>query len=166
FPAFTQVGSVDVDAGCIWVGDPCYVLKDADEARPKDLGDNWHDICKRFFTRSGYDARSSDFQVYARRRDQALFQTPEFEALMAEKPRGEDFDARSWEVKKAFYEKYDAENPFKSDKIDTGVANFTHDGGHGGMGLMLSTYMGDGTYPVYVEYGEDNRPRRVLIDFD
>lgn len=46
-----QVGVIGVDAGLCWVGDPCYVIKDRDEARPMDLGQNWADFCERLHRR-------------------------------------------------------------------------------------------------------------------
>lgn len=38
-----EVGSVAVDAGHIWVGDPCYIL-DPSLKRPKELGKDWNDV--------------------------------------------------------------------------------------------------------------------------
>ena len=38
-----KVGSVGVDAGLIWIGDPCYVLHK--ENLPKELGTSWGDFC-------------------------------------------------------------------------------------------------------------------------
>lgn len=106
FPTFTEVGAVDVDAGMIWVGDPCYIL---DGERPAGLGKVWNDFCDLFFKRSGYGTDN-----------------------------------------------------------DTGVASFGYheEGTQDGLGVAISTFYGDGSYPVYVEYGEGGRPRRVLIDFD
>jgi hypothetical protein len=45
------VGIIGVDAGLCWVGDPCYVLKDRSEARPKDIGKDWHQFCARLSSR-------------------------------------------------------------------------------------------------------------------
>lgn len=166
FPGFVQVSSVDVDAGLIWVGDPCYVLKDADEARPADLGKDWGDICKRFFDRSGYNARCEEFRRHSDAREMVLMEDPEFHKLVdahaGKAPQSGELKA----YRTAFYDKYDAEHPFTPSAADKGFANFTHDAGHGGMGTAINTFYGDGSYPVYIEYGEGGRPRRVLIDFD
>lgn len=170
FPNFEQVSSVDVDAGCIWVGDPCYVLKDSDESRPKDLGKDWHDICRRFFSRSGYDEAQREWSRWNNDLDRAMFDSDGWKALMEkwkdEPPRSPasapEFDA----FIRTFREEYQAKNPFVPSDKDKGFANFTHDLGHGGMGTMVNTFYGDGSYPVYIEYGEGGRPRRVLIDFD
>lgn len=49
FPGFREVGSVDVDAGLIWVGAPCYVIRDSDETRPSSLGKDWFGFCDNLF---------------------------------------------------------------------------------------------------------------------
>lgn len=42
------VGSVDVDAGILWIGDPCYILhRDGQDRTPKDIGSNWHEFCDK-----------------------------------------------------------------------------------------------------------------------
>lgn len=43
------VGWVNVDAGLIWVGDPCYII--ADGPRPPDIGTDWASFCERYFKR-------------------------------------------------------------------------------------------------------------------
>lgn len=185
FPNFKEVGSLDVDAGSIWIGDGCYVLKDKDEPRPKDLGDDWHDICERFCDRSGYDKYQEALRrwhEYGYR--ESWSESEEYKAINAERvPRPEGLDINAsreqflatdygkwierWVVtEQAFATEWRSNNPFKTDLVDTGCASFTHDGGHGGMGMMISTFYGDGSYPVYIEYGDNGRPRRVLIDFD
>lgn len=177
FKSFQLVSSLDVDAGSIWIGDGCYVLKDKDDARPKDLGDDWHGICSRFFERSGYNAHSREWQSWAFERSRYLFDHADWKAWMEENPREHgkteahhvpgtpEYQAKH-ELMNRVYEEFSKENPFTPAAVDKGFANFTHDGGHGGMGTMISTYYGDGSYPVYIEYGEGGRPRRVLIDFD
>ena len=40
-----NVGYVAVDAGCIWVGDPCYVLPD--DASHADSVRNWDKFCEQ-----------------------------------------------------------------------------------------------------------------------
>ena len=42
-----KIGVIGVDAGLCWVGDPCYILKDKDEERYKELGQNWPDFCHK-----------------------------------------------------------------------------------------------------------------------
>lgn len=173
FPNFVEVSSVDVDAGIIWVGDPCYVLKDANEQRPTDLGEDWHGICSRFFERSGYRAQSMEWSAWDRDRLQSLHDDPEWIAWIDEfgghpdlHKHGTEVDQAKEAVIMAHSARYEAEHPFKPTAVDKGFANFTHDAGHGGMGTAISTFYGDGTYPVFIEYGEGGRPRRVLIDFD
>lgn len=178
-----HVGTIDVDAGSIWIGDGCYILKDKGEPRPKDLGENWHDICERFFERSGYNITQRLWQEHLRNARIAFYESDEAKPLLKKlntigqiennKPTEAQY-AVLQEISLAqseFENQWVKDNPWNNaDEAvahDTGVANFTHDMGHGGMGLMMSTYYGDGSYPVYVEYGEDRkRPRRVVIDFD
>lgn len=42
-----NVGCVGVDAGLMWVGDPCYILHRTGERRYKNLGENWSDFCNK-----------------------------------------------------------------------------------------------------------------------
>lgn len=39
------VGKIGVDAGCCWVGDPCYVIHS--DVPPKDIGRDWDEFCQR-----------------------------------------------------------------------------------------------------------------------
>ncbi|SCW95361.1 DUF4241 domain-containing protein [Ancylobacter rudongensis] len=173
-PGFIEMGHVDVDAGSIWIGDGCYVLKDADEKRPTDLGEDWHGICERFFGRSGYRHQQIEWSRWSGARERDLFDSPEWKAWVEKwglrHPDTHKSDticyAEKHEAMQRHYERYSAEHPFQPTSVDTGFAQFNHDLGHAGMGVMVSTFYGDGTYPVYVEYGEGGRPRRVLIDFD
>ncbi len=40
-----KVGDVDVDAGLIWVGDPCYVMGSDSSHGPKTWDDFWPKTC-------------------------------------------------------------------------------------------------------------------------
>lgn len=172
FPNFVRVSSVDVDSGSIWVGDPCYIIRDKDEERPKDLGENWHSICDRFSERSGYNERNSELSSWDFKRQMYLFEHSDWKEWRKTKGDGKHHDVNSeaYREKRAviqkIYDEFEKKEPFKPTSVDKGFANFTHDGGHGGMGTMISTFYGDGGYPVYIEYGKNGRPRRVLIDFD
>lgn len=46
------VGHVDVDAGLIWVGDPCYVMGDEASDRVTD----WGDFCEKLFSDKNRDS--------------------------------------------------------------------------------------------------------------
>lgn len=170
FTNFIEVSSIDVDAGCIWVGDPCYILQ-GDE-RPLDFGQTWLDICNRFSERSGYNEYQKLWSAHCRKREDAFF---EFIMARARDPAEAERVDKLTDKERSVYIKsleteFDAqydEEPFNPPAdVDKGFANFTHDEGHGGMGTMINTFYGDGSYPVYIEYGENGRPRRVLIDFD
>lgn len=41
-----KVGTVGVDAGMIWIGDPCYIVQNEGE-RERDIGVNWQEFCGR-----------------------------------------------------------------------------------------------------------------------
>lgn len=47
-----EVGSIGVDAGLCWIGDPCYILHPV--TQPKSIGNSWSDFCNNLdnFTRS------------------------------------------------------------------------------------------------------------------
>ena len=49
-----QIGTVGVDAGLIWVGEPCYILHT--ESTPKSIGVDWSDFCERL-----HDADTQEF---------------------------------------------------------------------------------------------------------
>jgi hypothetical protein len=42
---------------------------------------------------------------------------------------------------------------------------FHYDLGHPGLGVVVSTGYGDGTYPVYAEFTEGGRVARVWVEF-
>lgn len=42
---YEEVGTIGVDAGLCWIGDPCYVLHQEDS--PKDLGKDWGAFCDK-----------------------------------------------------------------------------------------------------------------------
>lgn len=48
---FVKIGSFGVDAGLVWIGDPCYILHKGDES-PKELGKDWSEFCDRYFKQS------------------------------------------------------------------------------------------------------------------
>jgi hypothetical protein len=93
-----EIGTVQVDSGLIWIGDPGYVF---DGPRPTDIGRSWQEFCDR------YQAREKE--------------TP-------------------------------------------GAVQYNSDSGHPGLGVAVSTGIGDGFYPVYAEI-EDGLVVRVVIQF-
>jgi hypothetical protein len=42
---------------------------------------------------------------------------------------------------------------------------FNYDLGHVGLGMVVSTGYGDGTYPVYAEFNDEGRIARVWVEF-
>lgn len=157
---YTLAGHVDVDSGSVWVGDPCYIIKDDGESRPKDLGSDWHDVCNTFFDRSGSNAYNDAWREHLSKLDRRLFDNQEWQDAMANQKADRNLYDKFLEIE-------EQKDPFVPDpKIkDVGFAEFNHDLGHSGMGIMLNTNYGDGTYPVYVKYGKNGRPSKILIDF-
>jgi len=46
-----KIGVVAVDAGLIWLGDPCYILhKENKLDEPKDIGRTWGEFCDKLHT--------------------------------------------------------------------------------------------------------------------
>ena len=43
---FEVVGSIGVDAGLCWIGDPCYIIHSTDD-NSQALGKNWHEFCDK-----------------------------------------------------------------------------------------------------------------------
>lgn len=49
------LGHIGVDAGIVWIGDPCYILhkennpKMISDKNPKSIGKNWNEFCEKFF---------------------------------------------------------------------------------------------------------------------
>jgi len=41
-----KVGNFGVDAGLVWIGDPCYILH-TEKDLPKSLGKDWSDFCDK-----------------------------------------------------------------------------------------------------------------------
>lgn len=88
-----QIGTIYVDAGLCWVGDPCYVIgKDASHGVKK-----WSDFCEKLWESRG-DGQHAE-------------------------PLGK------------------------------------------GVGHAISTGYGDGEYPVFVEYGDEGRVKKIVIEF-
>jgi hypothetical protein len=40
-----KLGSVSVDSGQIWIGDPCYIIHPTE--MPKSIGKNWEEFCEK-----------------------------------------------------------------------------------------------------------------------
>lgn len=103
---YERIGEIDVDAGCAWIGDPCYIIRDDDERRPFP---DWQTFCRKL------DAAKHDEQRYT---------------------------------------------------------SFAHDGSpvngetSEGMGMVISTGYGDGTYPVYAKRDRGGRILEVRVLFD
>lgn len=49
-----EIGSVDVDSGTIWLGDPCYIIH-RDGGLSKELGKDWGEYCDMISKRKFFD---------------------------------------------------------------------------------------------------------------
>jgi hypothetical protein len=167
-----EVGTIDVDSGSVWIGDPCYIIKDKHEDRPTDLGEEWSDVCNKFFDRSGYNDAQREWHNYDFQRSQYVFQDPRWRSWMEtesensahHRPGTPEYNAKRELIAK-LHQEFEVTNP--DPKIrHSGAAAFNHDLGHSGMGIMTDTMYGDGSYPVYVERNKEGRIKRVVIDFE
>jgi hypothetical protein len=96
FEEWEEVGVVGVDAGLVWIGDPCYILHP--ENPPEEIGKTWIDFC----------------------------------------------DKLDWEET---------------------THQFRYDNGGEGLGVVVSSGYGDGTYPVFVRRTRDGRVAEVRVVF-
>ena len=150
-------GHVDVDSGTIWIGDPCYILRDEDEERPKDFGKEWYDIVSTFYTRSGYYSSSDEYNEYIHTK--SLYVWNKIRTIPDSLP--DDIDTLTKKYETEFEELF----PFKATVKDKAFAVFNHSHGNEGMGIMMNTNFGDGSYPVYILYDSSGRPKQAIIDF-
>ena len=52
------IGTIGVDAGLVWIGDPCYIMHK--DKLPKSIGENWEDFCNIL---NGRDKKSFDYDA-------------------------------------------------------------------------------------------------------
>lgn len=52
------IGKFGVDAGLVWIGDPCYILHKEGDQKPQDIGEDWDDFCKILDDKVYYDFNS------------------------------------------------------------------------------------------------------------
>lgn len=151
---WVEVGEVGVDAGMVWMGDPCYILalphcrqpseeekkkmiedgswdnlKDLYETPkelPKNLGESWHGFCDKMHNEE----------------DRPIFGYASPEALKFYR------DA----ITKGYREGQEA-------------VQFNYDMGHAGLGVCMGSGYGDGSYPVYVKRNKEGRITEAKIVF-
>lgn len=93
-----KVGEIGVDAGIVWLGDPCYILHKSKKDLPASIGKDWSDFCNKL---GSADTKSFPYAM-----------------------------------------------------------------GHEGLGVVVSSGYGDGTYPVEIRRNSDGVIREVRIVFD
>ncbi len=139
---WVQVGEVGVDAGMVWIGDPCYILslphlnpkekKEKDsfpdmyepKELPKELGDSWVEFCDKM-NESGraYPVGSKEYDSFLRK-----------------------------QIK-------------KGQQTGQEAVQFNYDMGHPGLGVCMSSGYGDGSYPVFVKRNLEGRITEAKIVF-
>jgi hypothetical protein len=171
--AQTEAGSVDVDSGSIWIGDPCYVMQDDESMRSSDLGESWGELTSIYHDRSGETKYQLEWFHWDRARDDYLFNHPKWLKYLNEYKGHPDSHKRGTEVntiKEAViqeaYAEYEVSNPFTPITKPAQFACFGHRPGEAGLGIMMNTAYGDGTYPVFVEYNSENKIAQATIVFD
>lgn len=134
------VGYVDVDAGLIMIGDPCYTLPEEGTSR-EELGKDWSEFCDRLGEEESEILKEKGINEYPSSFD------PETGKVLPEQQRLENMRAVSREKPLVYH-------PWKK---------------HVNAAVVTSTGFGDGTYPVYVEYYEDGlfgkRVKSITVEF-
>lgn len=146
-----RVGTIGVDAGLCWIGDPCYVLH-ADEP-PKDIGKNWHEFCDRV------NSEDRTKMVPCHQCKGNTITWDEFVTQLSTVAEGAETLA---ELKSKFCRACDGKGVYPA-HVDNW--QFNYDLGHAGLGVCVSTGWGDGTYGVYVRRSEENRIAEVRVVF-
>lgn len=98
--SWEKIGIIGVDAGCCWVGDPCYCITPDGDSHPAST---WEEFCK----------------------------------ILQDK----NFDEK-------------------------GYLQFNYKMGHPGLGVLVQTGCGDGSYPVYIKKNDRGEIVGLKIDFD
>lgn len=135
-----KVGYADVDAGIMWLGDPCYIL-------PDKRGDVINKEGMRYTAMldSMYDAEE---KIYVEISDEDIKKLAE--SILSESAEGhEAFLARGYlehGIGKEMYKKQLTPRP------DAYV--FNHSAENPGRGVLVNSGLGDGTYPVYIKTAE------------
>jgi len=58
---FIKVGEIGVDAGLVWIGDPCYILHKKKNDVPKSIGKDWLDFCNKLNDEKGKPLNHKQF---------------------------------------------------------------------------------------------------------
>lgn len=136
-------GYVDVDAGLMMVGDPCYTLPDKEEGQSSardELGPDWGKFCDRLWEEEQEVLDKKGIDTYV---EHFLINDDGSVAI------GEDglpmLNPDELKQRRAIEEaKPKVYHPWK---------------GHKGAAIVTQTGYGDGTYPVEVEYIEFDHPK-------
>ena len=59
---WNKVGNIGVDAGLVWVGDPCYILH-REDGLPNTLGNNWGEFCDTLINEPNPLAKSFKYDI-------------------------------------------------------------------------------------------------------
>ncbi len=133
-----QVGVVGVDAGMVWVGDPCYIL-----ALPHSTPQPNEEILDRF---------------------QNLYEPKELPESLGKS--WNEFCSKLSEdryigLDGEFYKDYIS----KGHKRVAMSKQFNYDAGHPGLGVAVTSGWGDGTYPVFVKYNKHGDIKEMKVTF-
>jgi hypothetical protein len=138
---WVQVGVVGVDAGMVWIGDPCYILalphlnpKEKKDSKfpnmyeprelPESLGESWIEFCDKVHDDgSAYPVGSKEYDAFLKK-----------------------------QIK-------------KGEQRGQTAVQFNYEMGHPGLGVCMGSGYGDGTYPVFVKRNEEGRITETKIVF-
>jgi hypothetical protein len=54
-----QIGTIGVEAGLCWIGDPCYIIQNEEAGKPKEIK-TWDNFCDAM---SGVDTKSFNYAM-------------------------------------------------------------------------------------------------------
>lgn len=131
-----EVGTIDVDAGICWIGDPCYILhkdinaKEEHNLPPKGIGTDWHSFCD-LIPSEKYIGPCPDCKSL----DELMIDGFEPGKLLEEYKKSKDCKTCGGDHRLNEY-------------FDFWQLNQNHGGP--GLGVVVRTGWGDGSYPVEV----------------
>lgn len=132
---FVLAGYIDVDAGIVWTGDPCYILPDK---RDNDPGFDYMDMLHTWPRKKHTIEDSGAAEMHR-------------DALIAS---GVPEDRA--EVLCDMFRYRTVDEP-------TDVAIFNHKAGHPGRGICIHAGFGDGTYPLWIRYSNEGDPWGIRV---
>lgn len=134
------VGYIDVDAGIVQVGDPCYTL-----AKPEREGVDYTEMIDRLVDHDDIRLKLSHEEL-----ERIRAHTPHnrYHPYLWDKPVLTDLSPEPEDQDGVVHKWQPVYNPYKDGKDMKGSP-------HNGAGLAISSGWGDGSYPVEIEWDDE-----------